>query len=99
MEICGKIVEEKVLSDFLGTSFGIYMNANDFFGYAIASGVVIDIDDVPKVLPIFKKYGMDGYNAIMSFIEDTSPLDNYKTEGFNKAMEELKAIECVWVSR
>lgn len=48
---------EKEIMDMVKGSFGIALNANDFFNYACADSVQIEYDDFHWAMPIIRKYG------------------------------------------
>ena len=80
---------EEILLD---SSFGITLNANDFFGYACGDEVYLDVGNYHWAIPIIKEYGVDGISAVMSHVRGGMPLKPYRTKEFNKAMKELKEI-------
>lgn len=74
-------------------SFGIYLNANDFFYAACSDGVLLDPCDFEWAIPIIDKHGQFGVNAIMSFIRKEKPLHCYITDEFNEAYKELEDLD------
>ena len=88
---------EIALMDTLADSFGIFLNANDFFMYSTADGVTLAPEDFNWALPIITKYGDDGLNAVMSKIANRLPLNPYQTDEFKKALAELNNSDVkVW---
>lgn len=85
-------MEDKDIIQLLNDSHGILLNANDFFDYASADAVLLDVQDFVWAIPIYKKYGTAGYYAIMAFIEKKDPLPPYITEKYEEAMQELKEL-------
>ena len=73
-------------------SFGIAMNANDFFDYACAESVTIDAKDLEWVLPIYKKYSWRGIDACMAYIAKRMPIKPHITKEFEEAYEEIKKM-------
>lgn len=87
----------KLIRDLVESSFGITLNANDFFWYSTAAALTVDNADLWWVLPIFDKYGNEGVHACMAYIAERMPLEPYQTEGFKKAYAELdEAKPEVW---
>lgn len=86
------IDENNLLKDLINGSFGIEMNANDFFNYACADMVLIDPADLEWVLPIYKKYGWSGIDACMAYIAKRMPIKPHVTKEFEEAYEEIKNI-------
>lgn len=80
------------IAELLDNAFTIEMNANDFFGYACADSVRIDIVDLEWVIPIVEKYPNDGINAVMSFIREQFPLPTYQTKNFKLALDEIRIM-------
>ncbi len=73
-------------------SFGIAMNANDFFNYACADMVCIDPQDLVWVIPIFRKYDWSGINACMAYIAKCMPIQPHITKEFEEAYAEIKEM-------
>lgn len=87
----------KSIRDILELSFGITLNANDFFWLATAAALTIDNLDLHWIIPIYDKYGDEGLNACMAYIAEMLPLEYYQTENFKKAYAELEEIRpAVW---
>jgi hypothetical protein len=76
----------------LKNSFFIALNANDFFGWACADVVELDICDLSWVIPIVQKYKDEGIGAVMSYIRKCEPLKPYQTEKFKQAYNELEEL-------
>ncbi len=77
---------------FLRGSFGICMNANDFFSYASADSVILDPKDLNWVLPVCRKYPKAGENACMSYIAKRKPIKPWITPEFESAYAEIEAM-------
>lgn len=82
--------EKDLIIEIVNGSFGIEMNANDFFAYACADSVSLDPKDLPWVTDIYSRFGDEGVNACLSYIGNTLPIEPWRTPGFNEA---LKAVE------
>lgn len=80
------------LRELIKGSFGIAMNANDFFNYACADMVLIDSQDLEWVLPIYKKYSWRGIDACMAYIAKQMPIEPYITKEFKEAYSEIEKI-------
>lgn len=74
-------------------SFGIAMNANDFFNYASPDMVLIDAQDLEWVLPIYKKYSWKGVDACMAYIAKKMPIKPHITKEFEEAYAEIKKMK------
>ena len=83
---------EKNLRDLIKGSFGIALNANDFFAYACADMVILDERDLVWVLPIFQKYSWTGIYACMAYIAKQMPIKPYITEKFESVYKELELL-------
>ncbi len=70
-------------------SFGLDMNANDMFHRSTAMSVSIDLADVRWVVEHVRRWGQDGIDSAMAYIQNTEPLPEYLTPGFLAAMEQL----------
>lgn len=73
-------------------SFGIAINANDFFGYACTDMLIIDGQDLKWVMPMYQKYGYAGIDACMAYIAKEMPIKPRITAVFKKAYREIKRI-------
>jgi len=91
MELTKKQKEDAKLLLF-HSSFGITLNANDFFQYACADSLEIDAGDYEWIIPIVVKYGDPGIHAVMSYIADTMPIKEWQTERFKAALQEIKEL-------
>jgi hypothetical protein len=89
---------EKEIIETVKNSFGIALNANDFFGYACADMVMIEYGDFHWAMPIIRKYGIDGEAAVMSKIADSLPIKPHITEKFKNALEEINSQNITVVS-
>lgn len=90
-----EIVKEhsEELIELVAGCFSIELNANDFYGYACSDSERLDPMDLEWALPIIRKYGyIDGTSAVMSIISQLMPIKEYQTEGFNRAMKEIKEL-------
>jgi len=74
-------------------SFGIQMNASDFFNYACADSVLIDSMDLKWVIPIYKKYSWTGIDACMAYIAKQMPIEPHVTKEFKEAYAEIEKIK------
>lgn len=87
----------KSIRGILEHSFGIILNANDFFWYSTAASLTVVLDDLRWVIPIYDKYGEDGLHACMAYIAEMMPIEPYQTDSFKKAYAELdEAKPEVW---
>lgn len=94
-EIKGIRAGEKAASDLkklVNSSFGIAMNANDFFNYACADMVIVDPRDLEWILPIDAKYPKSGLDACLSFIAKQKPIKPWITDEFKEAYKELEKL-------
>jgi hypothetical protein len=82
----------KLIQDLVINSFGIMLNANDFFSVSNADTVCLAPEDLEWFLPIYEKYGNDGLNAFMSYVRDRKVLPHYFNEKFVLAYEEIKLL-------
>lgn len=80
------------LRGLINGSFGIAMNANDFFNYACADMVLIDAQDLEWVIPIYKKYSWKGIDACMAYIAKQMPIKPHITKEFEEAYAEIEKI-------
>ena len=80
------------LRGLVNGSFGIAVNANDFFNYACADIVIIDALDLEWVLPIFAKYKWKGIDACMAYIAKQMPIKTRITKEFEEAYAEIEKI-------
>lgn len=86
--------EKDMIVRIVNGSFGIEMNANDFFAYACADGVTLDPGDLPWVLEIISRHGEDdGINACLSYIRNQPPIEPWITEGFKAALADIEAMK------
>ena len=94
-------MDDKVLIPkcILENTFHLSLNANDFFGYACAEAVELDVIDLKWVIPITVKYGQDGLNACMSYIEDSLPIDERRGGNFENALRELRELKPIIYSK
>ena len=82
-----------ILSNFLlKNTEGVYINANDFFSYACADIVFIDIKDLEWVIPFCNENKKEGINAVMSFIAKKMPIKPNQNELFFSTLEKLKEL-------
>jgi hypothetical protein len=80
------------LRGLINGSFGIAMNANDFFNYACADMVFINANDLEWVLPIYKKYSWAGVDACIAYIAKHMPIKPHITKEFEEAYAEIEKI-------
>lgn len=73
----------------LDNMFSADFNANDFFFYGTAQSISIAREDFPWVLGHVEKWGQDGLNACLAYIQNLEPIAKYKTDKFDKAIDEL----------
>lgn len=73
----------------LDYSFGVELNANDFFHYATAQMVVVSNADVDWICEHIQKYDRVGLDAVMAYIQNHPPLPRYCTPHFDMAIQEL----------
>lgn len=69
--------------------FSAAFNANDFFQYACAQAVNITEEDFPWVLEHIEKYGQEGMDACMSYIQNQEPVTPRLTKELKVAIQEL----------
>lgn len=69
--------------------FSADFNANDFFNYACAQSVTIDALDFNWVIEHVQKFGQDGINSAVAYIQNQEPIKPYLTDRFNEAIKEL----------
>lgn len=73
-------------------SFGIALNANDFFSYASADMVLLDVQDLVWVIPMYKRYNLCGLNACMAYIAKRMPIEPHISYQFKVAYVELEKL-------
>jgi len=69
--------------------FHASFNANDFFWYASAAMVQIAEEDFHWIIEHIEKYGNEGMESAMAYIQNHEPIPPYRTDKFNLAMGEL----------
>ena len=89
-EINEELAAYKLLLD---SAHMILLNANDFFGWACADAVELDVTDLSWVIPIVKKYGVEGVEACMTYIRQCFPVKEIRTERFEKAYDEIEELK------
>lgn len=77
------------LSILLENMFSADFNANDFFFLSTAQSVSITNRDIEWVLQHIEKFGQDGLNACLAYIQNQKPLEIYLTKNFYSALDEL----------
>lgn len=94
-----QLASENPVVDFLyDHAFRFTLNANDTFGYACADSVEVAIEDLPKLLEVYQKFGNSGVDAFMSLVEEEDVLPELKNDKFKEAKEFLKDYRpCSWV--
>jgi hypothetical protein len=85
--------ELDALKTILNYSHSITLNANDFFGYACADAIDLDICDLFWVIPIVQKYGYDGIAASMYYIRKCKPIEPIINEKFEQAYKEIEELK------
>ncbi len=80
------------LTKFVRGSWGIVLNANDFFGFACADAVTVHPLDLEWVLPMYEKYDQVGIDACMSYIAKQKPIQPWITDKFNEAYAEIEKL-------
>lgn len=68
------------------------LDCSDFFIPATCAHITVDFEDLHWIMPIVKKYGYDGVNAVKSFIAQQSPMLVYVNDKFEAALKELKDL-------
>lgn len=89
---------EKEIIDTIKGSFGIALNANDFFAYACAGMLLLEYGDFHWAMPIIRKYGYEGEKAVMSKVANTLPIKPHITDRFKQALDEINSQEIEVVS-
>lgn len=84
---------EKEIIDTIKSSFGIALNANDFFEYNCPDMVFLDYENFHWAFPIIRKYDIDGENAVMSKIRNQLPLKEYQNKKFKEALNEINSMD------
>lgn len=73
------------LDFIIANSFSVTLNANDFFGYACADAVEVEIPEMEKLIQMAMAHGNAGIYAFMAWHEGCEPikeiadLSDYKT--------------------
>lgn len=88
-----KIKDDNIYKQFMGCAFSITMNASDFFYYATAMAVDIDVDDLPWVLDVVRKHPKSGLDACMSYIMQLEPIKVLQTPEFDAAFTYIKELD------
>lgn len=70
----------------------LYLTMSDFFNVASSYSVLIYTDDLLWIVPIYKKYGNDGLNACIAYIEKLQPLNFYQNEKYLEAYKEIENL-------
>jgi hypothetical protein len=84
--------EHTALLELIKSSFGIALNANDFFMHACSDKIYLEYEDLHWFLPIWRKYGRHGADAAMAYIAKHEPLEPYMTDKYKEAYQELVAL-------
>ncbi len=82
-------ISTEAYKTLLFNMFGGTFNASDFFNYACADAVMINESDFHWMLKYIDKYGQDGFNACMAYIQNTEPIKPFLKDNFNAAIKEL----------
>ena len=69
--------------------FSADFNANEFFHHGTAQQVTICSGDLTWVIEHIKKWGQEGLDASLSYIQNEEPIQKFRTERFNQAISEL----------
>lgn len=85
----GGLTAQQALEMLVSGSFGLEMNANDLFHRSAAMSVNIDRADVGWVVEHVRRWGQDGIDSAMAYIQNTEPLQEHLTPGFLAAMGQL----------
>jgi len=89
---------DRLAALLLHNAFSIQLNANDTFGYACADSVDISVFDVPELLAVEEKFGVDGVNAFMALVREQEVLPELQTEKYWLAAEYLSDYKPVsWI--
>ena len=80
------------LFELVKNSFGVQCNLSDFFSYACADSILIEVEDLEWILPIFTKYNWDGFNACVAFIAKKEPIEPWRSKTYLEAYEEIKEL-------
>lgn len=92
MRLFKKQVSDTELRDLIHDSFGVCLNANNFFDYASADMVIVDPEDLWWVCKLTEKFGATGRNAAMAKIAGRDPIKPYQTDVFRAAMAYLEEL-------
>lgn len=94
-----KLAADNKVVDFLYNNANTFtLNANDTFAYACSDSVDIVIEDLPKLLEVFDKYGNDGINAFMALVREQEVLKELQDDKYLAAVEYLKDYKpCSWI--
>ena len=68
--------------------FSADFNVNDYFSWG-AQGVTVASGDFEWVVNHVEKYGQNGLDACLAYIQNQKPLDRYLNDEFNIAISEL----------
>lgn len=71
-------------------AFHITFNANDLFGWACADSVDVSIEDMPKMLEVYKLFGSSGIDALLALIDQSEVQEPCNTDKYKEAKEFLK---------
>jgi hypothetical protein len=77
------------MSLLLDNAFEIVLNANDFFGYASADAVTVEMEHFDKLEKMANEYGQDGINAFMAWHENCDPILPHRTPRYEEARTKL----------
>ncbi len=79
----------KAIETLHGNSFGMVLNANDFYGYSCADTQYLEDISYDKAIDMIEKFGLDGLNALMSKHSGNTPIEPHLTDKFKQAIEYL----------
>jgi hypothetical protein len=86
-----KLAAENKIVEFLHDhAFHITFNANDLFGWACADSVDVAIEDLPKMLEVYKLFGSAGLDALLALIDQSEVQEPLNTDKYKEAKEYLK---------
>lgn len=63
-----------------------------FFNYACADTVLIDVQDLKWVIPIYENHGWVGIDACMAYIAKQVPIKPHITKEFKAAYSEIEKM-------
>jgi len=86
-------MKEETYKELLRYSFSIDLNANDYFYYACAMSVTVNMEDIEGwILPFLDKYPKRGMDVCMAYIQNQEPIKPWVSDEFKSTMGELLKI-------